>query len=171
MPIAFIGIGSNLGNRIENCIKGIEGISTFAKILSLSSFYETEPVDREDQPDFINCMAKIQTSLPPFELLTSLKSLENSVGRKQLDRRGPRVIDLDIISYDDLIIETEALIVPHPRAHMRRFVLQPLFEIAPGFIHPLLKRTVLELLKELKCTKRVLRVNNSSTFYSHKLTT
>jgi 2-amino-4-hydroxy-6-hydroxymethyldihydropteridine diphosphokinase len=170
MPIAFIGIGSNLGNRIENCIKAIEGISTFAKIISISSFYETEPVDKEDQPDFINCMAKIETSLPPFDLLTSLKSLENVVGGKHAEKWGPRIIDLDIIFYDHLIIETEALTIPHPRAHTRRFVLQPLFEIAPDFIHPLLKKAVFELLNELKCTRRVVKVVDSSTFYPHKST-
>jgi 2-amino-4-hydroxy-6-hydroxymethyldihydropteridine diphosphokinase len=170
MPIAFIGIGSNLGNRVENCITGIEGVSALSNILAISSFYETEPVDKEDQPDFINCMTKIETPLSPFDLLTSIKSLEESIGGKHMERRGPRIIDLDIIFYGDLIIETKALTIPHPRAHLRRFVLQPLFEIAPGFTHPFLKRAVFELLNELKSNKRVVRIGDYSTFCSHKFT-
>ncbi|MGH7802098.1 MAG: 2-amino-4-hydroxy-6-hydroxymethyldihydropteridine diphosphokinase [Thermodesulfobacteriota bacterium] len=171
MPIAFIGIGSNLGNRIENCAKGVEEISTFSKIIVVSSFYETEPVDKEDQPDFINCMIEIETRLSPFDLLDSLKSLEDSIGREQGEKWGPRIIDLDIIFYDDLIIETDALTIPHPRAHLRRFVLQPLFEIAPDLIHPILKKSVSELLSERKCTKQVIKVGEFSTYYSHKSTT
>ncbi len=170
MPIAYIGIGSNLGNKIENCIRGIEGISTFSKIITVSSFYETEPVDKEDQPDFINCMAKIETFLSPFELFSYIKSLENLIGRKNLGKWGPRIIDLDIIFYEDLILEKDNLTIPHPRAHLRRFVLQPLFEIATDFIHPVLKKSVTELLDELKCAKRVVKVAGFSTFYSHKST-
>ncbi|MGH7801372.1 MAG: 2-amino-4-hydroxy-6-hydroxymethyldihydropteridine diphosphokinase [Thermodesulfobacteriota bacterium] len=171
MPIAFIGIGSNLGNRIENCAKGVEEISTFSKIIVVSSFYETEPVDKEDQSEFINCMIKIETAYSPFELLTILNSCENKIGRKQVEKWGPRIIDLDIIFYDDLIIETNDLTIPHPRAHLRRFVLQPLFEIAPNFIHPVLRKSVSELLSEVRCTKKVLKVGDFSTCYSHKSTT
>lgn len=171
MPIAFIGIGSNLGNRIENCAKGVEEISTFSKIIVVSSFYETEPVDKEDQPDFINCMIKIETAHSPLELLSFLKSLERQLGRKNKEKRGPRIIDFDIIFYDDLIIEINDLTIPHPRAHLRRFVLQPLFEIAPNFIHPVLRKSVSELLSEVRCTKKVLKVGDFSIYYSHKSTT
>src|SRR3972149_8625517 len=171
MPIAFIGIGSNLGNRIENCVKGVEEISTFSKIIVVSSFYETEPVDKEDQPDFINCMIKIETAHSPFELLTILNYCENKIGRKQVEKWGPRIIDLDIIFYDDLIIETNDLTIPHPRAHLRRFVLEPLSEIAPDFIHPVLKISVSKLLDELKCTKRVVKVGGFSIACSQKSTT
>lgn len=171
MPIAFIGIGSNLGNRIENCVKGVEEISTFSKIIVVSSFYETEPVDKEDQSDFINCMIKIETAHSPFELLTILNYCENKIGRKQVEKWGPRIIDLDIIFYDDLIIETNDLTIPHPRSHLRRFVLEPFSEIAPDFIHPVLKISVSKLLDELKCTKRVVKVGGFSTACSQKSTT
>ena len=171
MPTAFIGIGSNLGNRIENCVEGVEELSTFSKIIVVSSFYETEPVDKEDQSDFINCMIKIETAHSPFELLTILNYCENKIGRKQVEKWGPRIIDLDIIFYDDLIIETNDLTIPHPRAHLRRFVLQPLYEIAPNFIHPVLRKSVSELLSEVRCTKKVLKVGDFSTYYSHKSTT
>ncbi|KRT65852.1 MAG: 2-amino-4-hydroxy-6-hydroxymethyldihydropteridine pyrophosphokinase [Candidatus Dadabacteria bacterium CSP1-2] len=171
MPIAFIGIGSNLGNRIENCVEGVEEISTFSKIIVVSSFYETEPVDKEDQPDFINCVAKLETSLSPFDLLTFLQSVENTIGREHMEKWGPRIIDLDIIFYDELVIETDELIIPHPRAHLRRFVLEPLSEIAPDIIHPVLKISVSKLLDELKCTKRVVKVGGFSIACSQKSTT
>ena len=171
MPIAFIGIGSNLGNRIENCIRAVEEISNFARIISISSIYETEPVDREDQPDFINCAIGIETSLSPFDLLISLQSVENIIGRERIEKWGPRKIDLDIIFYDNLLIETDELIIPHPRAHLRRFVLEPLFEIAPDFIHPNLKISVSELLSNLKDMRRVIKVGGFSTIYPQKSTT
>ncbi len=150
MSIAFIGIGSNLGKRIENCIRALEEISNFARITALSSIYETESVDKEDQPDFINCVIEVETSLSPFDLLIFLQSVENMIGRKHLEKGGPRIIDLDIIFYDNLVIETNELIIPHPRAHLRRFVLEPLCEIAPDFIHPVLKKTIQEILNNLK---------------------
>ncbi|HLE24778.1 MAG TPA: 2-amino-4-hydroxy-6-hydroxymethyldihydropteridine diphosphokinase [Thermodesulfobacteriota bacterium] len=171
MPIAFIGIGSNLGNRIENCARAIEEISTSVNIITVSSFYETEPVDKEGQPDFINCMTKIETCLSPLKLLSFLKSLEAELGKKNLEKWGPRIIDLDIIFYEDLIIETNDLTIPHPRAHLRRFVLQPLFEIAPSFVHPVLRKSISELLSEVRCIKKVLKLGDFSIYYSHKSTT
>ena len=171
MPIAFIGIGSNLGNRIENCIRAVEEISNFARITVISSIYETEPVDKKDQPDFTNCAIEIETSLSPFDLLTFLRSVENVIGRERIEKWGPRIIDLDIIFYDNLLIETDELIIPHPRAHLRRFVLEPLSEIAPDFIHPNLKISVSELLNNLRDMKRVVRVGEFSTIYPQKSTT
>jgi 2-amino-4-hydroxy-6-hydroxymethyldihydropteridine diphosphokinase len=170
MSVAFIAIGSNLGKRIENCIRAVEAISDFAKITALSSIYETEPVDNEDQPDFINCVLEIETSLSPFDLLIFLQGIENALGRERIEKRGPRVIDLDIIFYNDLMIETEDLTIPHPRAHLRRFVLEPLCEIAPGFIHPSLKVSVCELLNNLRDMKRVVKVGELSTTYPQKST-
>ncbi|MER3445472.1 MAG: 2-amino-4-hydroxy-6-hydroxymethyldihydropteridine diphosphokinase [Candidatus Dadabacteria bacterium] len=170
MTVAFISIGSNLGKRIENCIRAVEAISDFARITALSSIYETEPVDKEDQPDFINCVLEIETSLSPFDLLTFLQSIETAIGREQIEKQGPRVIDLDIVFYNDLVVETDDLIIPHPRAHLRRFVLEPLCEIAPGFIHPVLKASICELLNNLKDEKRVVRVGEFSTTYPQKST-
>jgi 2-amino-4-hydroxy-6-hydroxymethyldihydropteridine diphosphokinase len=170
MPIAFIGIGSNLGNRIENCIRAVEEISNFTRITVISSIYETEPVGKEDQPDFINCAIEIETSLSPFDLLTFLQSVENVIGRERIEKCGPRIIDLDIIFYDNLLTETDKLTIPHPRAHLRRFVLEPLSEIAPDFIHPDLKISVSELLNNLRDMKRVVRVGEFSTVYPQKST-
>ncbi len=170
MPVAFIAMGSNLGKRIENCMRAVEAISDFARIKALSSIYETEPVDKENQPDFINCVLEIETSIPPFDLLTFLQGIETAIGRERTEGQGPRVIDLDIIFYDDLVIETEDLIIPHPRAHLRRFVLEPLCEIAPDFIHPGLKVSVRELFNNLRDTKRVVKVGELSTAYPQKST-
>jgi 2-amino-4-hydroxy-6-hydroxymethyldihydropteridine diphosphokinase len=170
MPLAYIAIGSNLGKRIENCVRAVGAISDFAKITALSSVYETEPVDYEDQPDFINCAVKIETSLSPFNLLTFLQAVETAIGRRRIKKQGPRVIDLDITFYGDFVIETENLIIPHPRAHLRRFVLEPLCEISHDFIHPVLKVSVCELLNNLRDIKRVIRVGELSTAYPQKFT-
>src|SRR5512134_270292 len=149
MPVVFVGIGSNLGNRAENCATAIREMSNFAKISAVSSIYETEPVGRENQPDFINCITKIETGLSPYELLLSLLSVENKLGRKHTQKWGPRIIDLDILFYDDLIVDSGELTIPHPRAHLRRFVLEPLSEIAPDFVLPGQTRSVKQLLADL----------------------
>lgn len=151
-------------------MRALEAISDFAKITALSSIYETEPVDNEDQPDFINCVVEIETSIPPFDLLIFLQGVETAIGRERIEEQGPRVIDLDIIFYNNLVIEIEDLIIPHPRAHLRRFVLEPLFEIAPDFIHPSLKVSVCELLDNLRDMKRVVKVGELSTTYPQKST-
>lgn len=163
MPIAFIAIGSNLGNRIENCDKALREISDFAEISAVSSIYETEPVGKEDQPDFINCAAKIETDLSASQLLLSLQSVESKFGRERVRRWGPRTVDLDIIFYDDLAIETEELVIPHPAAHLRRFVLEPVCEIAPDFVHPVLKVSVSTLLSNLQSDKTVTKIGRFST--------
>lgn len=158
MPVAFIGIGSNLGNRVENCLNAVHEISGFIKISALSSIYETEPVGKEDQPDFVNCVIKIETDLSPSGLLVSLLSVEHKLGRKREEKWGPRIIDLDIILYDDLVIETEELAIPHPMMHLRGFVLVPLLEIAPDLTHPVLNVSLSKLLEELKDTKGVIKI-------------
>ena len=170
MPLVFISIGSNLGDRIENCITAVQEISSFANILAVSSIYETEPVGQEDQPYFINCVIKIETGLSPSGLLASLQSVEDKLGRRREERWGPRVIDLDVIFYNDLIIATDELTIPHPRAHLRRFVLLPLYEIAPEKVHPVLKTSASDLLNELKDSKDVVKVSEFSTKYSQKST-
>lgn len=163
MANAYIAIGSNQGDRIDYCNKAITAITKFAVIKSLSSVYETEPVGVTDQPDFINCVVEIETGLGPYELLSSLLDIENKLGRKRVDAGGPRTIDLDLIFYDAVVIQGEDLIIPHPRVHLRRFVLEPLQEIAPDFIHPILKVSVSKLLHDLEETKRVNKVGDFST--------
>lgn len=158
MANAYIGIGSNQGNRTDYCNKALRAITKFAVIKSLSSVYETEPVGVIDQPDFINCVVEIETGLGPYELFSKLLDIENRLGRKRAGAGGPRTIDLDLIFYDDLVIQGEDLTIPHPRAHLRRFVLEPLCEIAPDFVHPILKVSVSKLLNGLEDNKRVQRL-------------
>lgn len=143
----YIGIGSNLGNREENCLKAIrlmeeQGI----KVLKRSSLYETEPWGVKDQPMFINMVIEAETELTPQELLRVLKSIESAMGRVETKRWGPRLIDLDILFYDDMILDTPELRIPHPYIHERPFVLRPLGEIAPELEHPVLKKKIKELM-------------------------
>ena len=159
MSRVFISIGSNLGNKIDNCRQAIKEIAEFTKIVRASSLYETEPVGKEDQPNFINAAVEIETDLSPHELLTQLHVIENNLGRVREEKWGPRTIDLDIIFYDNLIIKDNDLIIPHPRAHERRFVLEPIKEIAPDFIDPDLKVSISDLLSNLNDEKSVIRLD------------
>ncbi len=163
MPKAVISIGSNLGDRTGNCRKALEEISGFAEILKVSSVYETGPVGKEDQPDFINCAAEIQTALPPEELLGRILEVEDGMGRVRDGRWGPRTIDIDLIFYDELKLDTPDLKLPHPQAHLRRFVLEPVSELMPGKIHPAFGITVRELCRKLGDGQRVKKTGGPST--------
>lgn len=132
----FIGIGANIGPVRENFARALKSIEKCARVAALSSLYESDPVGPQDQPKFTNAVVKVETELSPFELLDRLKAIEREIGRKKTKRWGPRVIDLDIIFYGDLVITTDFLVIPHPRAHERRFVLEPLLEIEPTAWHP-----------------------------------
>jgi len=154
---AWISIGSNLGDRTANCMLAVSMLSSFARVTAASSAYETEPVGPKDQPDFINCAVEIETGLPPEKLLAELQSIEETLGRVRSGRWRERSIDLDIVFYDGLIMNTDALTIPHPRAHLRRFVLEPLAEISPGLVHPVLGATVSELLGMLEDGERVVK--------------
>ena len=160
---AFIGIGSNLGDRIHYCKSAIDEIGRFAKIVKVSSIYETEPVGKEDQPEFINCVAEIETDLSPQNLLKDLNSVEEKLDRVRHEKWGPRTIDLDIIFYNDRVIKDEKLEIPHPRAHQRRFVLEPICEIAPKFIHPKFNVSTLDLLNKLEDEKKVNKISGPLT--------
>lgn len=167
MDRVFISIGSNLGDRISNCRKAANEMAKFCKYIKVSSLYETEPVDKEDQPNFINAAAEIRTDLTPHELLKKLNLIENQLGRVREEHWGPRTIDLDIIFYGDLILNDDDLIIPHPRAQLREFVLGPICEIDPNFIFPRLNISVLDVLNKIKNKKRVVKLSKPSTFFQH----
>lgn len=132
MPLAFISLGSNIGDRLKNIENALSGISTQCRILANSSIYESEPWGVKDQPKFLNAVIKVETRLEPLELLDFLLNIEARLGRarKKEIRFGPRAIDLDILVYDGLEIQSERLAIPHPRMKERAFVLIPLYEIA-----------------------------------------
>ncbi|MBI5286753.1 MAG: 2-amino-4-hydroxy-6-hydroxymethyldihydropteridine diphosphokinase [Deltaproteobacteria bacterium] len=157
MSTAFFCIGSNLGDKIENCKKAVKELAGHAgiRVVKASSLYTTEPWGYVDEDWFVNCVVQVETPLDPYSLLRTTQLIEDRLGRKRGGSVGPRVIDLDILLYDGVVLETDELTIPHPLLHKRRFVLTPLAEIAPNIIHPVLGKTVLELLNGLDDTKRV----------------
>jgi 2-amino-4-hydroxy-6-hydroxymethyldihydropteridine diphosphokinase len=150
MSVVYIGIGSNLGNRQENCLRAIELLQKKGIIITKrSSLYETEPWGVKDQPLFINMAIEIETGLKPKVLLKILKDVEKEVGRGKSIKWGPRIIDLDILLFDNIVLNEDDLEIPHPLMHKRDFVLRPLCEIAPDIKHPLLKLTMDKLMQQL----------------------
>ena len=143
--IVYLALGSNLGDRQENLQQAIAALSPQMDVKAKSPIYETPPWGIEDQPKFFNQVIKADTYLQPEPLLKHLKRLEVALGRKPNVRNGPRLIDIDILFYDHLVLNTPLLTVPHPRMHERGFVLLPLMDIAPELIHPVLKKSVREL--------------------------
>jgi len=150
--IAYIGIGSNLGDKVYQCEKAISEIlrADQNKLLAKSSLFKTKPIGYTSQDWFINGVIKIETDLEPLDLLRLLKDIESRLGREKTFRWGPRVIDLDILLFDEEEIEMEGLQIPHPRLQERQFVLIPLAEIDPDVIHPVLKKRIRELLENIK---------------------
>jgi len=155
MAIAYLGLGSNLGHREANIASALKMLGQEARILKVSSLYETEPVGYKDQPWFLNCACVLETELTPQALLKLAKTIEKNLGRKRTLRFGPRLIDIDILFYDDLILDSPDLVIPHPRLAERAFVLVPLKEIAPNLVHPLLGVTIEELLEGTESLERV----------------
>lgn len=156
--IVHIGIGSNLGERVANCLKAIDLLREKGLIIKkLSSFYETKPWGFAEQPYFINAAIEAETSLLPDELLAVLKNIEKGMGRIDNIQWGPRIIDLDILFYGDEVVETESLNIPHPLLQERAFVLIPLEEICPDKIHPIIKKTVRQLKEDLGHDKYIKR--------------
>ena len=149
MAIIYIGIGSNLGDRRKNMERALELMAEKVALQQVSSVYETEPVGYKQQPLFLNLVCKADTELDPQELLEYLKEIELGMGRKASFPNAPRIIDLDILFYDDIVVENDELTVPHPRLTERAFVLVPLEEIARELIHPIEKKTIKQLLFEL----------------------
>jgi 2-amino-4-hydroxy-6-hydroxymethyldihydropteridine diphosphokinase len=158
---AFIAIGSNLGTPKKNCIEAIDIISSNPdiKLTSKSSFYQTAPVGNTKQDWFINAVIKVSTQLNSDILLSALLKIESKMGRIRKEKWGPRIIDLDLLFYDNLIIKKKDLTLPHPEIQKRNFVLQPLNEIGENFIHPSLRKSISTLLKESKDNSVVKKLN------------
>lgn len=152
MALAYLGIGSNVGDKLKNiremllALEKTEGIN----IIKVSSLYCTSPVGPQDQDWFVNGAVLVETALGPSELLERILSIEKGLGRTRDRPWGPRTIDIDILFYEDMVFESDSLKIPHPEAHKRAFVLVPLSEIAGGFIHPVFRQSISELLESLK---------------------
>ena len=151
MPLAAIALGSNLGDRKATLADAVRSLASVGHVVAVSPWIETEPVGYTDQPEFVNGAALIETELSPTLLLQNLLQIEREHGRDRSHgiEKGPRTLDLDLLLYADAVLETAELTLPHPEMHSRRFVLEPLAAIAPEMIHPVLHRTVRQLLQEL----------------------
>ena len=161
---AYVGLGSNLGDRAGNLLLGVRGMLDAGFVVTrLSSIYETEPVDVREQPAFLNMVAELRVTIfSPEQTLARLLRIEYALGRRRETLRGPRTIDLDLLLYGDAQSATEFLQLPHPRLHERRFVLTPLAELSPELLHPVIKRTISQLLVETSDESEVKRWTSNS---------
>ena len=158
----FISIGSNVGDRAENLKTAIRMLAqdpAKIRLVRQSSFYRTAAWGKHEQRDFFNCAVEIETSMPPRALLDFLKDIEKRLGRTPSGKWGERLIDLDIVFYGGEVLKEEGLIIPHPLAHERAFVIVPLAEIAPLATHPVLGKTISELVSTVKDTLKVSRID------------
>jgi len=166
LPSAYLCLGSNLGDREENLTQALSLLSQEVKLERVSSIYETAPVGYKEQPFFLNLVCRIITNLNPWELLRLAKNMENSMGRIPSFPNSPRPIDIDILFYDNQIIKTKDLTVPHPRLAERAFVLIPLAEIAPELVHPELGKSIAELSSKVKGYSGVRKIELSNNLLS-----
>jgi 2-amino-4-hydroxy-6-hydroxymethyldihydropteridine diphosphokinase len=144
--IVYLALGTNLDNRLANLKQAVAAFSPQMEVKAKSYVYETPPWGYEDQPRFLNQVIKVKTYLEPEPLLKHIKRLEVTLGRKASFQNGPRLIDIDILFYDDLILDTPSLVLPHPRLHERGFVLLPLMDIDPDLVHPANQKSIREMV-------------------------
>jgi 2-amino-4-hydroxy-6-hydroxymethyldihydropteridine diphosphokinase len=159
--LVYLSLGSNIGDRSANLQAAIDKLSSWGKVMAVSSFYETEPVEVAGQPWFLNCAVILDTEKMPKQLMASILDLEQQMGRRRTQQKGPRTIDVDILLFGNSIVDTASLTIPHPAMHQRRFVLEPMAEIAPDLRHPVFKRTMRELRDSLPPGQGVRKVTRT----------
>jgi 2-amino-4-hydroxy-6-hydroxymethyldihydropteridine diphosphokinase len=157
----YLSLGSNIGDRAGNLNAAIDRLRALGEVVAVSSFYETEPVECTAQPWFLNCAVKLDTEKNPDHLLAGILDIEQQLGRRRGQQKGPRTIDLDILLFGNSIVKAQGLTIPHPSMHERRFVLEPLAEIAPDVRHPVFTRTVLELRDALPTGQAIRKASKS----------
>src|SRR5216683_5068048 len=156
----YLSLGANVGDRAANLNAAIDRMGALGKVTAVSSFYETEPVELTAQPWFLNCALELETEKMPRQLLAGILKIEKEMGRQRVQKKGPRTLDIDILLFGNSIIQTKGLTIPHRAMHERRFVLEPLAEIAPEARHPVIKRTVRELRDALPPGQAVRRASD-----------
>ena len=160
--MVYLSLGSNLGDREAHLLDARDRLTDIGRIAAVSSFYETAPVEFIEQPWFLNCVVALETDLTPQQLMRSILRIEEIMGRQRVLKKGPRLIDIDVLLFGDITLDSPEVTVPHPAMSERRFVLEPLAEIAPALRHPVSNKTILELCDSLPSGQRVRRIENRS---------
>jgi 2-amino-4-hydroxy-6-hydroxymethyldihydropteridine diphosphokinase len=164
MPkFVYLSLGSNVGDRAAQLRDAQARVRAAGRVVAVSSFYETEPVEFTQQPWFLNCAIALETTKTAQQLMTTILGIEEEMGRRRVQKKGPRSIDIDILLFDDTIMDSKDLTIPHPAMHQRRFVLEPLAEIAPEVLHPVFQKTIRQLLNALPAGQAVRRIAESPT--------
>ncbi len=158
--LAYLSLGSNLGDREAHLRDAISRLATVGQVAAVSSFYEAEPVEVTNQPWFLNCAVALQTNRTPQQLMQALLEIERQMGRQRTHGKGPRTIDIDILLFGDTVVDSTEVTLPHPALQRRRFVLEPLAEIAPRALHPVLNKTARELLADLPAGQEVRKLQD-----------
>lgn len=162
LDLVYLSLGSNIGDRAGNLNAAIDRLRSLGEVVAVSSFYETEPVEFTAQAWFLNCAVALDTEKKPQELLAGILDIERQMGRRRAQKKGPRIIDIDILLFGNLIVDDPGLTIPHPAMHERRFVLEPLAEIAPSVRHPVLGRMIRELRDALPPGQQVKPATDST---------
>lgn len=164
--LAYLSLGSNIGDREGNLREAARQLSAVGRVAAVSSFYETEPVEFTEQPWFLNCAVALETELTPQELMTAILGIEKDMGRQRVQKKGPRMIDIDILLLGNAVLDTAEVTIPHPAMHERRFVLEPLVEIASEARHPVLNKTIRELRDALPSGATVRKLKSQATDFT-----